>query len=277
VLPRRLLAGIAGVAALLALWLPAAGATTGAAPAAAERHGTGAGASSSQATAAAKSRRRCRAKRARHRGSERVAAGSRRVARTRRCRRAKRKPERLRALVPVAPTLPSEPPPAFGPPIPLPQPPQPLPFPGTCSGADTVPNTSNLATIRSATLCLINAQRAGYSLAPLVDNSLLFSAAQGHADDMAAQGYFSHDSADGRTWDQRIRNTGYAGRGIAENIAWGGRQLGTPRNIVNAWMNSSGHRANILNGSLIDSGIGVAARTPQGGSGGTYVHDFGAP
>jgi uncharacterized protein YkwD len=267
--PRRLLAGIAGVAALLALWLPGAGATTGAG-APADR------ASSSQpAGAAAKKGKRCRAKRDRHRGGKRVAAGSRRVARTRRCRRARRKPERLRAL--VAPTLPTEPPPVFGPPIPLPQPPQPLPSPGSCTGADTVPTTANLATMRSATLCLINAQRASYSLAPLVDNSLLFSAAQGHADDMAAQGYFSHDSADGRTWDQRIRNAGYAGRGIAENIAYGGRQRGTPRSIVNAWMNSSGHRDNILNGSLIDSGIGVAARTPQGGAGGTYVHDFGAP
>jgi uncharacterized protein YkwD len=94
---------------------------------------------------------------------------------------------------------------------------------------------------------------------------------------MATQRYFSHVSADGRTFDVRMRNAGYAGRYLAENIAWGGSYVGTPRRIVAGWMNSAGHRANILNGTLRDSGVGVAPRTPQGGSGGTYVHDFGAP
>jgi uncharacterized protein YkwD len=64
---------------------------------------------------------------------------------------------------------------------------------------------------------------------------------------------------------------------MAENIAWGGSYLGTPRRIVGAWMSSPGHRANILNGSLSQSGIGVAPRTPTGAAGGTYVHDLGAP
>ncbi len=72
-----------------------------------------------------------------------------------------------------------------------------------------------------------------------------------------------------------IRAVGYPGGYLAENIAWGGGSLGTPRSIVGGWMNSTGHRANILNGGLRDSGVGVAVSTPQGGSGGTYVHDFG--
>ncbi len=112
-------------------------------------------------------------------------------------------------------------------------------------------------------------------MAPLADNAALAVAAQAHASDMTGQRYFSHVSADGRSFDQRIRAAGYLGGYLAENIAWGGGSLGTPRRIVSGWMNSSGHRANILNGVLRDSGIGVSPGTPQGGSGGTYVHDFG--
>ena len=149
--------------------------------------------------------------------------------------------------------------------------------PGSCAGSDAVPTASNLPTIRAATLCLVNVERINAGLVPLVDHGQLTVAAQGHADDMAARGYFSHTSADGRTFDQRIRNAGYTGSGMAENIAWGSSYLGTPRHIVGAWMNSPGHRANILSGALSDSGIGVAPRTPTGAGGGTYVHDFGAP
>jgi uncharacterized protein YkwD len=94
---------------------------------------------------------------------------------------------------------------------------------------------------------------------------------------MVAHRDFSHVSADGRTFDQRIRAAGYMGGYLAENIGWGGGSLGTPRRIVGAWMNSPGHRANILDGGFTDSGIGVSPGTPEGGSGGTYVHDFGAP
>jgi uncharacterized protein YkwD len=149
--------------------------------------------------------------------------------------------------------------------------------PPSCAAADAIPSASNLAAIRSATLCLINAERTGRGLAPLLDNGHLALAAQRHADDMVAQGYFSHVSLDGRTFDVRIRQAGYPGRPLAENIAWGGGHLGTPRRIVSGWMDSTGHRQNILNAALRDSGVGVSPRIPPGGSGGTYVHDFGAP
>jgi uncharacterized protein YkwD len=140
-----------------------------------------------------------------------------------------------------------------------------------------VPSASNLTLVRAAALCLVNLERARYGVAPLADNGQLASAAQLHASDMVASHYFSHVSADGRTFDQRIRASGYLGSYLAENIAWGGGSLGTPRRVVNGWMNSAGHRANILNGLLTDSGIGISAGTPAGGAGGTYVHDLGAP
>jgi uncharacterized protein YkwD len=135
----------------------------------------------------------------------------------------------------------------------------------------------NLPVVRAATLCLVNLERAGVGLGPLADSAALAVAAQAHANDMVAGRYFSHVSADGRTFDQRIRSAGYLGSYLAENIAWGGGYLGTPRRVVSGWMNSADHRANILNGLLRDSGIGVSVGTPVGGGGGTYVHDFGAP
>ena len=131
--------------------------------------------------------------------------------------------------------------------------------------------------IRSATLCLVNAERTSRGLVALADDAQLTLAAQRHANDMVAKGYFSHVSADGRTFDVRIRNAGYTGGSLAENIAWGGGSLGTPRRIVGSWMNSAGHRGNILNGGYRDSGVGVAPGTPPGGNGGTYVHNLGAP
>ena len=147
----------------------------------------------------------------------------------------------------------------------------------SCAGADAVPSPSNLVAIRGATLCLINSQRTSRGLAALADNPQLALAAQAHANDMATLGYFSHSSLDGRTFDARVRAAGYGGGYLAENIAWGEAYLGTPRRIVSAWMTSPGHRSNILNWALVHSGIGVAPGTPHGGSGGTYVHDLGAP
>jgi uncharacterized protein YkwD len=281
VVRRSLLAGIAGVAVLLALSVSGMGTAVASVPSHAAEASDEAGTHASGQTSKGKSRRSCRRGGSKRRGARKRRASRKRALRGRRaprrrlCRRAKRK---IRSPAPVSPTLPSEPPPALLPAPPLPPPPPfPPAAPGSCPGADAVPTAANLPTIRSATLCLVNAERTGAGLLPLLDHGQLAAAAQGHADDMAAQGYFSHTSVDGRTFDQRIRNAGYAGRAIAENIAWGSSSLGTPRRIVGAWMSSTGHRANILNGGLSDSGIGVAPRTPGGASGGTYVQDFGAP
>ena len=134
-----------------------------------------------------------------------------------------------------------------------------------------------MAAIRSATLCLINAERTSRGLPPLLDNGYLALAAQRHADDLVAQGYFSHTSRDGRTFDVRAQQAGYPGRPLSENIAWGGGYLGTPRRRVSGWMNSTGHRENLLDAAARDSGVGVSPGIPPGGSGGTYVHVFGAP
>ncbi len=262
---RRVLAGLAGAAVLLAVGLSGTGTTADAASEATLTEGA-AQKQSKRQKSRPKSRKRCRAKQRRHREQGR----GRRAGRKRPCRRAKRSPRRIRRPAP-APAAPGAPAPVA--PV---APALPIGPSASCASADSVPTAANLPAIRSATLCLVNAERTSRGLAPLGDNAQLGSAAQGHADDMVARGYFSHTSADGRSFDQRIRNAGYPGGTLAENIAWGGGSLGTPRRIVSGWMNSGGHRANILSGAVRDSGIGVAPGTPQGPGGGTYVHAFGA-
>jgi uncharacterized protein YkwD len=263
---------MAAIALLLALAAPVTAST--AAPAVAGEASGGRAALEDppkRQQALRKLRRRC------HGGRQHVKrhlSRQQRVKRKRACRRLRRLRRRYRA--PTGPSLPRAPPPALVPPAPIPAPP-PAPPTAACAGADAVPTASNLTTVRAATLCLVNLERRQLGVAPLADDAALAVAAQAHASDMTGQRYFSHVSADGRSFDQRIRAAGYLGGYLAENIAWGGGSLGTPRRIVSGWMNSSGHRANILNGLLTDSGIGVSPGTPQGGSGGTYVHDFGGP
>ena len=103
-------------------------------------------------------------------------------------------------------------------------------------------------------LTLINAHRANAGCAPLVAHKQLVQAARGHSIDMAVNDYFSHTSLDGRSpWD-RMADAGYTSFSSAgENIAAG---QSTTTRVVNGWMGSSGHRANILNCNFTETGIG---------------------
>jgi len=123
--------------------------------------------------------------------------------------------------------------------------------------------------VASQVLALVNDERAKAGCGSLTTSSALQRAAQGHSADMAANDYFSHDSQDGRTFADRIRAAGYTGGAIAENIAAG---QATASAVMNSWMDSPGHRANILNCSYRHLGVGYA----KGGSYGYYwTQDFG--
>jgi uncharacterized protein YkwD len=82
----------------------------------------------------------------------------------------------------------------------------------------------------------------------------LTAAAQDHSDDMSKYDYFSHTSRDGSTFVDRATAAGYP-RPRAENIAAGQR---TPADVMDAWMASKGHRANILLCDVRDMGLGLA-------------------
>ncbi len=150
---------------------------------------------------------------------------------------------------------------------------------GACQAANaSVSKASKRALVR-ATLCVLNAQRARHHLRPLRLNRKLSRAARGHSRAMAERRFFSHTSLRGASFVDRIRRTGYlAGArswAVAENIAYGSGQRATPRAIGAAWMNSPGHRANILRSSYRAIGIGIALGTPAGHRGATYTTDFG--
>ncbi|WP_239329435.1 CAP domain-containing protein [Frankia sp. CiP3] len=123
----------------------------------------------------------------------------------------------------------------------------------------------------SQVVTLTNTERAKAGCAPLTVDSRLTAAAQAHSDDMATHNYFSHTSQDGRTPFQRMAAAGYQFSIAAENIAAGQR---TPAEVMTGWMNSAGHRENILNCSLKQIGVGYGV----GGSYGMYwTQDFGTP
>jgi uncharacterized protein YkwD len=150
---------------------------------------------------------------------------------------------------------------------------------GTCGPVWLTPTRSDLTRIATITLCLINQQRAAHGLPALRSNRALQLAARSHSRDMVARRYFSHDTPEGVSPWQRMGSSGY-GRActLGENIAAGSGRLGTPAAIVGAWIQSPGHRANILSGSYRDTGLGVAYGYPAAGvaGGATYTQDFGA-
>jgi uncharacterized protein YkwD len=154
---------------------------------------------------------------------------------------------------------------------------------GDCTAADRQPTAANVIAIESATLCLVNSERTNRGLVALRVDPLLQGVATAHSADMIARDYFAHTTPSGDTAAQRILDSGYvpagAGYTIGENIAYGTGSLATPRSIVTAWMNSPGHRANILDASYRQTGLGALAKVPaslsHGQAGGIYTQDFG--
>ncbi|MFI9584325.1 CAP domain-containing protein [Streptomyces sp. NPDC052236] len=123
--------------------------------------------------------------------------------------------------------------------------------------------TDGLAQAVSEVLSRTNAERSAARLPPLAHDPRLAAAAQAYSTDMATRGFYSHTSPEGlEPWD-RARAAGCTHRGIGENIACGQR---SPAEVVQGWMNSPGHRANILKADFTHLGIGFAG----GGPAGTY-------
>jgi uncharacterized protein YkwD len=101
----------------------------------------------------------------------------------------------------------------------------------------------------------VNVERAAAGCQPLTVDARLVQAATNHSSDMATNNYFSHDSLDGTKFGSRIQATGYSYRMAGENIAAGSA---TAEAVMQQWMNSPGHRANILNCGFIHIGVGQA-------------------
>ncbi|MFJ9697650.1 CAP domain-containing protein [Kitasatospora sp. NPDC101183] len=115
-------------------------------------------------------------------------------------------------------------------------------------------------------LDLVNVERSKAGCGPVTADSRLAGAAQSHSDDMADRNYFDHASPEGEHADHRIEAVGYRWSTWGENIARGQKD---PAAVMDAWMNSPGHRANILNCAFKQLGVGV--RTGSGGPWWTQV------
>jgi uncharacterized protein YkwD len=154
---------------------------------------------------------------------------------------------------------------------------------GPCGRTDLRPAAEGVTAAGDATLCLVNRERTQRGLPALRVNALLSSASLQHSQDMVQRRYFEHTTPDGWSVGDRLRAIGYS-QGVSasagENIAYGYRDESTPASIVQAWMHSPGHRADILRPAFTEIGIGVAMGAPElpdfkQADSATYTTDFG--
>lgn len=142
--------------------------------------------------------------------------------------------------------------------------------------SNTQPRTPQLlaqADFMAELLQLTNAERQKVGAPPLKMNDKLTQAAQRHAIDMASKNFLSHTGSDGSTIQSRIQDTGYSFQTLGENVAAG---QSTPAAVLKSWMNSPGHKRNILNPNYTEIGLAYAMNSSS-----TYTHywtqDFGRP
>jgi uncharacterized protein YkwD len=120
-----------------------------------------------------------------------------------------------------------------------------------------------------------NSQRARYGLPPLKENSNLDASAAIKTEDMFANQYFAHDSLSGKGVGNLASSAGYSFLTIGENLAMG--NFGSDEALVQAWMDSQGHRENILNTSYKDIGVSVKKGVYQRKTIWMAVQHFGRP
>jgi uncharacterized protein YkwD len=155
----------------------------------------------------------------------------------------------------------------------------------SCANAAATPSPSTMPAVRTAVLCLLNVQRTEHGLHALHANASLGHAATKYSLAMVHEGFFNHVSPGGSTLTSRIDQTSYLhgarSWALGENIAYGTGSQSTAAEMVSAWMHSAGHRANILNPTYRDIGIGAALGAPVQVTGAsaktaaTYTTDFG--
>ncbi|MFY2307252.1 hypothetical protein D0439_12010 [Lysinibacillus fusiformis] len=113
--------------------------------------------------------------------------------------------------------------------------------------------TSDVNAFEQEVVKLTNAERAKAGLSPLQTDDKLMAAAREKSQDMQSNNYFSHTSPTFGSPFDRMKALGIAYKSAGENIAQGQR---SPQEVVQAWMDSPGHRANILNGKFTHIGVG---------------------
>lgn len=150
-----------------------------------------------------------------------------------------------------------------------------------CVGADVTPGGQSLDAVGGAVRCLVNQERTSRGLSALSAEKRLKKAADRFVQRMVAQQFFAHVGPDGTTLVRRLQSTRYITPklrrySVAENLGYGTGELATPRAIVNGWLQSEGHRRNMLDRRFKQVGIGVTDGSPFGDDNAqTFVADFG--
>ena len=138
------------------------------------------------------------------------------------------------------------------------------------TSADSTPRASDDRADSGPTdrvLVLVNAERDKAGCSPVTVDAKLTKAAQDHSQDMADHTNMSHTGSDGSSMSDRLARVGYRFSTAGENVAAG---YGTPESVMDGWMNSPGHKANILNCAFKEIGIGLA------GPGNYWTQNFGS-
>lgn len=140
-----------------------------------------------------------------------------------------------------------------------------------CETADL----KDVARVRQEMIARVNAARKRAGLDPVRGNARLDRAAQKHAEDMLARGFFAHESPSGTTVRERSTAAGYVWNTVGENIAFGQTSVSE---VVETWLDSPGHRKNILNRDFTELGVGLALGRGKDGKHQVYwVQNFGDP
>ncbi|GIM83099.1 CAP domain-containing protein [Salinispora arenicola] len=124
------------------------------------------------------------------------------------------------------------------------------------AGSNSTPPSGNISADAAKVVSLVNAERAKAGCKALSVDDKLMTAAQRHSQDQADNKKMTHTGSNGSTLGDRVKAVGYRFRAAGENVAWNQQ---SPEAVMNAWMNSSGHRANILNCSFTEIGVGIAS------------------
>jgi uncharacterized protein YkwD len=126
---------------------------------------------------------------------------------------------------------------------------------------DVSPASPEVLAMEASVHDLVNAERVANGIGPLEHDDVLRLVARAHSQDMVERDFFDHVNPDGEDPFDRLGGAAYFYLAAAENIAWNQGYDNADVIAVDGWMNSDGHRANILNDRYTHGGLGVARRS----------------
>lgn len=132
------------------------------------------------------------------------------------------------------------------------------------SGLAGDPPDPDVVAVEDLVHVLVNAERMSYGTDPLIHDQALRLVARAHSEDMVRRDFFSHTNPDGLSPYDRLREASIEFASAAENIAWNRGYADPAETAVTGWMNSDGHRRNILDAGFTHGGLGAAQNDLDG-------------